>query len=130
MTEGIRFGLKEGRYLSQGRHGTSVDFQAACVSRLLLFCIAGLVSVGIAISASAQLVSTNVDAAVSYMVSSRGTMSVLATKNPENDQFSRETQTLENKIDGEPMPNLSIGVEIVGGLALFLWIQRFRNYSV
>jgi hypothetical protein len=130
MTEGIRFGLKEGRLVESGRHGTSVDFQAACVSRLPLFCIAGLVSVGIAISASAQLVSTTVDAAVSYVVSSRGTMSVLATKNPENDQFSRETQTLKNKIEGKPTPNLSIGVEIVGGLALFLWIQRFRNYSV
>jgi len=127
MTEGIRFGLKEGRLVESGRHGTSVDFQAA---RLPLFCIAGLVSVGIAISASAQLVSTTADAAVSYVVSSRDTMSVLATKNPENDQFSRETQTLENKIEGKPTPNLSVGVEIVGGLALFLWIQRFRNYSV
>ena len=125
MTEGIRFALNE---IESGRHDTSAEFQAVCWNRLPLFCIAGLVFVGLAHSTSAQSISLNVDAEISYAVSRGAMMSAVAAKKPEYDREPPQTQASASKTELKPAPNLGIGVEIVGGLALFLWIQRFRNY--
>ena len=135
MMDGIRVGFKKGLLVGSDRLGTAAVSPSVCLSRFPLFCIVGLVSVRLAFSAAAQLVSTNLDDAVSYSVSGRDTMSVLAAKTPENDQLPWETQTLTNKTERQvselkPTPNPSIWMEIVGGFALFLWVQRFRNSSV
>jgi hypothetical protein len=128
-------GLKKGLFLESGKHGLSAAFQAVGWGRWPLFCSVHLVVIGLTYSVTAQSVSTNVDAAVSRAVSSRDTISVLAPANPANEQLPGKSQVLANKIDSEaselkPVPNLSIGVAIVGGLALFLWVQRLRRYSV
>ena len=134
MTDGIQFGLKKGLFLESGKHGLSAAFQAVGWGRWPLFCSVHLVVIGLTYSVTAQSVSRNVDAAV-RAVSSRDTISVLAPAKPANEQLPGKSQVLANKIDREaselkPVPNLSIGVAIVGGLALFLWVQRLRRYSV
>jgi hypothetical protein len=102
------------------------------LSRVYLCCFLGLVSFGLAFSAAAQFASTSFGVAASYGASTRDNMSVIAAEAPGNDQSLSETQTLANKPEkkvSEPnaMPNLSIGVELICGFALFLWVQRFRN---
>jgi hypothetical protein len=134
MTEGIQLGLKKRLFLESGKHGLSAAFQAVGEGRWPLFCSVHLVVIGLTYSVTAQSVSTNVDAAV-RAVSSRDTISVLAAAKPANEQLPGKSQVLANKIHSEaselkPVPNLSIGVAIVGGLALFLWVQRLRRYSV
>ena len=135
MMEGNRVGYKEGLLVGSCRLGTRAISQAVRLVRFPLFCLVGLLSVRLAFSAAAQWVPTKLDAAASYAASDRGTISVVATGKPENHELSSETQTLKKKGDRQvselaPIPNPSIGVEIVGGLALFLWVQRFRNSSV
>jgi hypothetical protein len=130
MIKRIRVGLKEELLVGSGRIGRPAVSQSICLSRFHPFCIVGLVSVGLAFSAAARFVSTNTDAAVSYAASGRGTMSVLATEARENNQSPPETLT--NKSDRKlsernAAPNPNVGVELVCGLALFLWVQRFRN---
>jgi hypothetical protein len=137
MIEGNRvwFWCKEGLVVGSCMLGTRAVSRAVRLVRFPLFCLVGLLSVKLAFSAAAHWVPTNFEAATNYAASDRGTISVIATEKPENDELSSETQSLKNKGDRQvseltPIPNPSIGVEIVGGLALFLWVQRFRNSSV
>jgi hypothetical protein len=135
MIEGIRVGLKEELQVGPRMLGTPAVFKSICLSPFHLVCIVGLVSVGLAFSAAAQFVSASFDVAVSYAASPGSTMSVVAAEAPENDQSPSETETLTNKAnrkvsERDATPNPSIGVELVCGLALFLWVQRFRNSLV
>jgi hypothetical protein len=132
MIEGIRVGLKEELLVGPGKLGTPAIAQPICLSRFHLFCITGLVFAGLALSSAAEFVSTNFDAAVSYPASDRDTTSVVARQAPENDPSPSEGETLTNKpnrkvSERDTKANPGIGVELVCGLALFLWVQRFRN---
>jgi hypothetical protein len=95
----------------------------------------GLALTGLAFSAQAQLGSMNVGAAVSDAASGRGTMSVVAAEAPANDQLSSETKTITNESNANASERNAasypgIGVALVCGLALFVWVQRFRNSLV
>jgi hypothetical protein len=132
MMEGIRVGLQEELLVEPGKLGTPATAQSICLSRFNLFCVTGLVLVGLAFSAAAEFVSTNFDAAVSYAASDRDTTPVVARQAPENDPSPSEGETLTNKpnrkvSERDTTPNPGIGVELVCGLALFLWVQRFCN---
>jgi hypothetical protein len=131
MIEGIRTGLKEEILARAGRLGKSAVSQSILISRFHLFHFVGLVLVGLAFSASAQLVATKVDVAV-YAASGGGPLSAVATGVAENDRLPSEMKTLSNEPNTKvPERNAesypSIGVALVCGLALFLWVQRFRN---
>jgi hypothetical protein len=119
--------------------------QGVLLARAFLFRFVELLYVMLAFYAAAELVPTNLSAAVSNVVTDRGIISVVATKTPENDRLPSQTQTLTNMTSAEmvramepekthgqvsDLLNPSTGVQIVGGLALFLWVQRFRNYWV
>jgi hypothetical protein len=132
MMEGIQVGLKEELIVGPGKLGTPASAQFICLSRFHLFCVTGLVWVGLASSLAAEFVSINFEAAVSYAASDRDTTSVVARQVSENDQSPSDGETLTNKPDGkvserDPTANPGLGVELVCGLALFLWVQRFRN---
>ena len=129
MIEGIPVGLKEELLVRPGKLGTPAIAQSIILCRFYLFCVTGLVLVGLAFSSAAELVSTNFDAPVSYAASDRDTTSVIAT---EYDQGPSEGERLTNKTnrkvtESDTTANPGIGVELVCGLALFLWVQRFRN---
>jgi len=124
MMEGIRIALNEGvRSISR----------AVRLVRLPLFCFIGLLSVRLAFSA-AQWIPTNLAAPAGSAASDHGATAVVVAEKTGNDELSSEIQSLKNKgrqiSELKPIPNPSIGVEIIGGLALFLWVQRFRNSSV
>jgi hypothetical protein len=132
MIEGIPVGLKEELLVGPGKLGTPAIAQSIRLCRFHLFCVTGLVLVGLAFSSAAELVSTNFDAAVSYAASDRDTTSVIATHATEYDQGPSEGERLTNtpnrKVsERDTTANPGIGVELVCGLALFLWVQRFRN---
>jgi hypothetical protein len=131
MMEGIRVGLQEELLLGPGKLGTLAIAQSRCLRRFHLFCVTGLVLVGLAFSSAAEFVPTNFDAAVSYAASDRDTTSVVARQAPENNQSPSERETLTNKpnkvSERDTTPNPGIGVELVCGLGLFLWVQRFCN---
>jgi hypothetical protein len=132
MIEGIPVGLKEELLVGPGKLGTPAIAQSIILCRFYLFCVTGLVLVGLAFSSAAELVSTNFDAPVSYAASDRETTSVIATQAPEYDQGPSEGERLTNKpnrkvTESDTTANPGIGVELVCGLALFLWVQRFRN---
>lgn len=148
MMEWLRVWFNKGLLVRSGRHGRWAIFQTVRLVRLPFFCVVGIVCVGLAFFVAAELVPTNLSAAVTYVVSGSGATSPVAAKTPENDQLRSGTQTLANTtaavtlpaMDPEkmnrriselkPNPTSSIGVGIVGGLALFLWVWRFRNFSV
>src|ERR1700737_3102011 len=94
MIEGSRVGLKEELQVGPGKLGTPAVSQSRWLRPFHLFCLLGLVSVGLAVSAAGQFVSTSFDAVASYAASTRDTMSLVATEAPGNDQSSSETQTL------------------------------------
>jgi hypothetical protein len=121
--------LKEELPVGPGKLGTPAIAQSICLGRFQLFCVTGLVFVGLTFSSAAELVSTNFDAAVSYWASDRDTTSVVATHAPEFNQGPSEGETLTNKPNRKvsERDTTPIGVELVGGLALFLWVQRFRS---
>jgi hypothetical protein len=130
MIKGCQVGLKEELDVGPGRLGRPAVSQSLRLSPFRLFCLWGLVSVGLVFSAAGQFVSTNFDAAANYRASTRDTMFLVAAQAPS--QSSPETQTFGNKPDGEVSernvaPNQGIGVALICGFALFLWVQRFRN---
>jgi hypothetical protein len=136
MSKGIQIGLQEEVVVRPGRLSPSAVYQSRCRgSRFQLFYIVGLALTGLAFSAQAQLGSMNVDAGVSDAASGRGTMSVVAAEAPENDQLSSETKTITNESNANASERNAasypgIGVALVCGLALFVWVQRFRNSLV
>jgi hypothetical protein len=136
MSKGIQIGLQEEVVVRPGRLSPAAVYQSRCRrSRLHLFHMVGLALTGLAFSAQAQLGSMNVDAAVSDAASGRGTMSVVAAEAPENDQLSSETKTITNESNANASERNAasypgIGVALVCGLALFVWVQRFRNSLV
>jgi len=136
MIEGSRVGLKEEELqVGPGKLGTPAVSQSIGLRPFHLFCLLGLVSVGLAYSAEGQFVSTSFDAAASYGALTRDTVSLVAAEAPGNDQSSPETQILANKPNGkvserDAAPNPGIGVELICGFGLFLWVQRFRNSLV
>ena len=71
MIEGISVGLKEEILARAGRLGKSAVYQSILISRFHLFHFAGLVLAGLAFSAPAPCVATNVDVAV-YAASEGG----------------------------------------------------------
>ena len=97
MIEGISVGLKEELLVAPGKLGRPAIAQSIRLSRFHLFCVTGLVFVGLAFSSAAELVSTNFDAPVSYAASDRDTTSVIATDVPEYDQGPSEGERLTNK---------------------------------
>jgi hypothetical protein len=136
MSKGIQIGLQEEVEVRPGRLSPSAVYQSRFRrSRFHLFYIVGLALTVLAFSAQAQIVSMNFDAAVSDADSGRGTMSVVAAEAPENDQFSSETKTISNESNANTSERNAtsypgIGVALVCGLALFVWVQRFRNSLV
>jgi hypothetical protein len=131
MIEGIAVGLKKELLVGPVKLGTPAIAELIWWCRFHLFCVTGLVLVGLASSAAAELVSTNFEA-VSYAAADRDTTSMIVTHPPEYDPGPSEGQTLTNKVnrkvtERETTANPGIGVELVCGLALFLWVQRFRN---
>jgi hypothetical protein len=136
MSEGIQFGLQEEVVVRPGRLGPAAVYQYRCRrSRFHLFHMVGLVLAGLAFSVQAQFAAMNVVAAVSDAVSGGSTLSVVATEAPENDQLSSETKTLSTASNASASERNagsfpSIGVALVCGLALFVWVQRFRNSLV
>jgi hypothetical protein len=132
MIEGIGVGLL---LVGPGKLATPAIAQSICLSRFHLFCVTGLVLVGLALSSAAELVSTNFDAAVGYGSSDRDTAAVVATHVAEYDQGPWEGETLRIKPNRkvsqrDTTPTPGVGVELVCGLALFLSVQRFRNSLV
>jgi hypothetical protein len=130
MIEGILVGLNEEILARAGRLGKSVS-QFLLISRFHLFHFVGLALAGLAFAAPAQCTATNVDVAV-YGASEGCPMSVIATEVAENDRPPFEIKTLSSEKNTKvPERNAesypSIGVALVCGLALFLWVQRFRN---
>ena len=124
MIKGIRVRMMEGMRTAS---------QVVRLVRFPLFCFVGALSAGLAFSETRQPVLTNLSTSASYAASDRGAVSREGEK-PGNDglsvvQVSKSNQERE-AYQLTPIPNPSIGVEIIGGLALFFWIQRFRNFSV
>jgi hypothetical protein len=139
MSEGIRVGLQEEVLMRPGRLGTLAVFQSRVSqsrfrNRFHLLHQVGLVLAGLAFSAQAHSVPTNVDAAHSDAASGRGTLFVVATEAPGNDQLPLGTKTLTNESNAKASEQTaafpSIGVALICGLALFVWVQRFRNSLV
>lgn len=136
MSKGIQIGLQEEVVVRPGRLRPAAVYQSSSRrSRFHLFHMVGLGLTGLAFSAQAQLGSMKIDAAVSDAASGRGTMSVVAAEAPENNQLSSETKTITNGSNANaPERNAAsypgIGVALVCGLALFVWVQRFRNSLV
>jgi hypothetical protein len=113
-----------------------------------VWCIAGFVSVMLEFPAAAKMIPRDLGIAVSVAVSTPGIVSLIATKVVENEQWASERKPWTNtlgaerlgamdpeKRDGQiselnPEREESTWVAIIGGLALFFWIQRFRNFSV
>jgi hypothetical protein len=123
MIKGIQVRMKK------GMRATS---QAVSLVRFPLICLAGALSAGLAFSAAGP---TKLSAAESYAASDRGAISTERGDKPGNDVLPPAVRVSTSNQDKEvyqltPTPNPSIGVEIIGGLALFFWIQRFRNSSV
>jgi hypothetical protein len=123
MIKGIRVRIKEGM-------GTTS--KAVRLVRFPLFCLAGALFAGLAFYEAG---STNLSAAESYATSERGAISTERGDKPGKDVLPPVVRVSNSSQDREvyqltPTPNPSIGVEIIGGLALFFWIQRFRNSSV
>jgi len=124
MIKGIRFGNKK---------GVRTTFHAVRLVQLYLFCLVGVLSAGPALSAAVQPVANkNLSDQESYTASDRA-LSTGASDKPE--ELASVVETSKADRSGEvyqltPIPNPSIGVAIIGGLALFFWIQRFRNSSV
>jgi hypothetical protein len=136
MSKGIQIGLQEGVVVRPGRLSPAAVYQSGCRrNRFHLFQMVGLALTGLAFSAQAQLGSMNGDAAVSDAASGRGTMFVVAVEAPANDQLSSETKTITNESNANASERNAasypgIGVALVCGLALFVWVQRFRNSLV
>jgi hypothetical protein len=132
MSKGIQIGLQEEVVVRPGRLSPAAVYQSRCRrSRFHLFHLVGLALTGLAFSAQAQLGSMN----VSDAASGRGTMSVVAAEAPANDQLSSETKTITNESNANASERNAasypgIGVALVCGLALFVWVQRFRNSLV
>jgi hypothetical protein len=131
MIAGIRVGLKEKLLVRPGNLGTPAKAPSIWC-RVHLFCVIGLVLAGLAFSSAPELASTNFDAAVTYAAADRETTSVVTRQVSDSDQSFSEGETLANKPTrkvsaGDSTENPGIGVELVCGLALFLWVQRFRN---
>jgi hypothetical protein len=131
MSKGIQIGLQEEVVVRPGRLSPAAVYQSRCRrNRFHLFQMVGLALTGLAFSAQAQLGSMNGDAA-----SGRGTMSVVAAEAPANDQLSSDTKTITNESNANASERNAasypgIGVALVCGLALFVWVQRFRNSLV
>ena len=131
MSKGIQVGLQEEVVVRPGRLSPAAVYQSKCRrNRFHLFQMVGLVLTGLAFSAQAQLGLMNGDAA-----SGRGTMSMVAVEAPANDQLSSETKTITNESNANASERNAasypgIGVALVCGLALFVWVQRFRNSLV
>jgi hypothetical protein len=135
MNEGMRIGLQAELLVRSGRLGRPAVARSKCLSQFRRFHLVGLVSAGLAFSTQAQSAVTNFGAAVSGGTSERASMPVIATEAPENDQSLSLTKTLTNEpntkhAERNAASNPSIGVELVCGLVLFFWVQRFRNFSV
>ena len=132
MNEGIQVGLQGEVVIRPGRLSPAAVYQSRFHrSRFHLFHMVGLALTGLAFSAQAQLGSMNVGAAVSDSASGRVTMHVVAAEAPESDQLSSETKTITNESNANASErNAAIGVALVCGLALFVWVQRFRNSLV
>ena len=149
MMEGLRVWFNEGIPVGSGRLGRRAIFQTVRLVRPPLFCVIGIVCFRLAFSAAAELAPTNLGTAVTNPVLGGGTTTGIATKPQVNDQSPLETQTLANTTNTaatftqmepekmnrqiselNPSPTPSIGMEIVGGVALFIWVWRFRNSPV
>jgi hypothetical protein len=127
--------MKDRIRLWSGRAGRGATSQALRLIRFPLFCVLVFASVRLALAATTELVPMSLNATASYTASGRGTMSAVTTKTLEKAHLPRETQTFTNKTDREiselkPTPNWRIGMEIVAGVGLFLWVQRVRNFSI
>jgi hypothetical protein len=130
MSKGIQVGLQE-EVVRPGRLSPAAVYQSRCRrSRFHLLHMVSLALTGLAFSAQTQFGSMNVDAAVSDAASGRGTTSVVAAEAPENDQLSSERKTITNASERNAASYPGIGVALVCGLALFVWVQRFRNSLV
>jgi hypothetical protein len=126
MIKGIRIRMKE---------GMRTTLPVVRLVRFPLFCLVVVLSTRLAFSEAAQPVPTNLNAALNYAASDRGAGSMGTPERRGNNGLSSVVQTSKNNRDRQvyeltPIPNPSIGVEIIGGLALFFWVQRFRNSSV
>lgn len=126
LIKGIRVRMKEGMRTTS---------QAVRLVRFPLFCLVGALSAGLALSEAGQPVPTNLSGAESYAASDRGAISMEGGEKPGNDVLSSVVRVSKSNRESQvyqltPTPNPSIGVEIIGGLALFFWVQRFRNSSV
>ena len=131
MSKGIQIGLQEEVVVRPGRLSPAAVYQSKCRrNRFHLFQMVGLALTGLAFSAQAQFGLMNGDAA-----SGRGTMSMVAVEAPANDQLSSETKTISNESNANASERNAasypgIGVALVCGFALFVWVQRFRNSLV
>jgi hypothetical protein len=136
MSKGIQVGLQEGVIVRPGRLSPAAVYRSTYRrNRFHLFHLVGLALTGLAFSAQAQLGSLNVGAPVTDAASGRGTMSVVAAEAPANDQLTSETKTISNESNANASERNAasypgIGVALVCGLALFVWVQRFRNSLV
>jgi hypothetical protein len=136
MSKGIQVGLQEEVVDRPGRLCPAAVYRSRCRrSRFHLFHLVGLAVTGLAFSAQAHLGSMHVGAAISDASIGPGTMSVVAAEAPANDQLSSETKTITNESNANASERKAasypgIGVALVCGLALFVWVQRFRNSLV
>src|SRR5258708_25356493 len=78
--------------------------QTVLLARAFLFWVVELLYVMLAFYAAAELVPTNLSAAVSNAVTDGGIISVVAAKTPENDRLPSQTQTLTNITTAEMLP--------------------------
>src|SRR5258708_7543577 len=130
-----------------GSLGTWAIFQDVFLVRFSLFCISGFVTLTLsAFSVQEGLIPMSPGAAVNYAVSGEATTSGTARDMLGDAGVRPAMQTFTNMVSSEPIramapentnrqvaelkPGLetSTGVQIVGGLALLVWIQRLRKY--
>jgi hypothetical protein len=126
MIKGIRFWKKKG--------GTRTTLHAVRLVQLCLFCLAGVLSGEHALSATMQPLAKNTNDQESYPATGRA-LSMEVAEKPGTSALIPVVETSKTARSGEgyqvtPIPNPSVGMEIIGGLALFFWIQRLRNFSV
>jgi hypothetical protein len=113
-----------------------------------VWCVAAFVYVMLECPATAKRIPTDLGIVVSAAVSTPGMVWMTATKIVENEQWPSERKLSTKTIGAERLAAMGLEktesqiseldpkqeegtwVPVIGGLALFFWIQRFRNFSV
>jgi hypothetical protein len=125
--------------MRKGGEVNSSALRATCEAigliQFSLFWLMGLISLSVMISVSAQGAPTKLDNVTSYADSNGGNVSVFVAARGKDDGSAAQTEIVNIESNGQvdqvqAFPNPNIGVEILGGLALLVWVQRLRNSAI